>query len=39
MAERLMEAHHRGLWQGASAVQLEQLRSLVLESEGLIEAG
>jgi cobaltochelatase CobN len=39
MAERLMEAHHRGLWEGASAAQLEHLRTLVLESESLIESG
>jgi len=37
MAERLLEAHNRGLWQGAQKNQLEQLRQLVLESEGLIE--
>jgi cobaltochelatase CobN len=38
MAERLLEAHHRGLWQGAQVPQLEQLRQLVLDSEGLIES-
>jgi cobaltochelatase CobN len=37
MAERLLEAHHRGLWEGASALQLEGLRNLVLESEALVE--
>ncbi|MFO8237963.1 MAG: cobaltochelatase subunit CobN [Prochlorococcaceae cyanobacterium] len=37
MAERMLEAHHRGLWQGASQHQLESLRQLVLDSEGLIE--
>ncbi|MEO1001734.1 MAG: cobaltochelatase subunit CobN [Cyanobacteria bacterium J06638_7] len=37
MAERLLEAHHRGLWQGAGSAQLETLRQLVLESEALIE--
>ena len=37
MAERLLEAHHRGLWQGAGDSQLAQLRQLVLESEALIE--
>ena len=37
MAERLLEAHHRGLWNGATAVQLEHLRGLVLESEALVE--
>ncbi|TVS06186.1 MAG: cobaltochelatase subunit CobN [Cyanobium sp. PLM2.Bin73] len=37
MAERLLEAHNRGLWQGAQAHQLDRLRQLVLHSEGLIE--
>ncbi len=37
MAERLLEAHHRGLWQGAEAERLERLRQLVLESEELVE--
>jgi cobaltochelatase CobN len=39
MAERLLEAHHRGLWQGASPEQKERLNGLVLASEALIEAG
>jgi cobaltochelatase CobN len=37
MAERLLEAHNRGLWEGAQKNQLEHLRQLVLESEGRIE--
>ena len=37
MAERLLEAHNRGLWEGAQKDQLEQLRQLVLDSESLIE--
>ena len=37
MAERLLEAHNRDLWQGAQEHQLERLRQLVLHSEGLIE--
>jgi cobaltochelatase CobN len=37
MAERLLEAHHRGMWEGASDAQLEHLRELVLESEAQIE--
>jgi cobaltochelatase CobN len=37
MAERMLEAHHRGLWEGALPDQLEGLRELVLESEALIE--
>ncbi|MCM1983874.1 cobaltochelatase subunit CobN [Lyngbya confervoides] len=38
MAERLLEAHQRGLWSEASPERLEQLRNLVLEAEGVIEA-
>ena len=37
MAERLLEAHHRGLWSGAGAEQLQRLRQLLLESEALTE--
>ncbi|MCT0207987.1 cobaltochelatase subunit CobN [Synechococcus sp. CS-1332] len=37
MAERLLEAHNRGLWEGADPQRLESLRALVLESEGLVE--
>lgn len=37
MAERLLEAHHRGLWEGASQEQLDRLKTLVLESEALTE--
>ena len=37
MAERLLEAHHRGLWAGASAAQLERLKQVVLDSEALTE--
>ncbi|KEF43513.1 MAG: cobalt chelatase [Cyanobium sp. CACIAM 14] len=37
MAERLLEAHHRGLWEGADPERLERLRALVLESERLVE--
>ncbi len=37
MAERLLESHHRGLWQGAQKNQLERLRQLVLEAESLVE--
>jgi cobaltochelatase CobN len=37
MAERLLEAHHRGLWEGVAVGQLEGLRALVLESEALVE--
>jgi cobaltochelatase CobN len=37
MAERLLEAHHRGLWSGAAENQLADLRQLVLEAEALVE--
>jgi cobaltochelatase CobN len=37
MAERLLEAHHRGLWSGAGDGQLASLRQLVLEAEALVE--
>ena len=37
MAERLLEAHHRGLWEGAEATEIERLGQLVLDSEALIE--
>ncbi len=37
MAERLLEANQRGLWQVAPEM-LEQLRSLVNEAEGVIES-
>ena len=39
MAERLLEANQRGLWQTAPQPALDQLRNLVLEAEGVIEAG
>lgn len=38
MAERMLEAHHRGLWESASAEQLTGLRELVLATEALVEA-
>ncbi|GAC1460011.1 MAG: hypothetical protein NVSMB70_05290 [Chamaesiphon sp.] len=38
MAERLLEAHQRGLWQGVEQQMVERLRSLVHEAESLIEA-
>ncbi|MFN5160509.1 MAG: cobaltochelatase subunit CobN, partial [Cyanobacteriota bacterium] len=37
LAERLLEAHHRGLWADAEKHLLERLRQQVLESEALIE--
>jgi cobaltochelatase CobN len=39
MAERLLEAHHRGLWRNAGEARLEQLRELLLESDARIETG
>jgi cobaltochelatase CobN len=38
MAERLLEANQRGLWQSVSSQTLDQLRALVHEAEGTIEA-
>jgi len=38
MAERLLEAHHRGLWQGATDAELERMKQLVLSSEALTES-
>lgn len=38
MAERLLEAHQRGLWQMAGDDTLEKLRTIVLEAEGVIES-
>jgi cobaltochelatase CobN len=37
MAERLLEAHQRGLWQQVDKTTLTQLRSLVNQAEGIIE--
>jgi cobaltochelatase CobN len=37
MAERLLEANQRGLWAGAEAQQLAQVRQLLLEAEALVE--
>jgi cobaltochelatase CobN len=37
MAERLLEAHQRGMWENASPAVLHQLRSLSLEAEAQIE--
>ncbi len=37
MAERLLEANQRGLWQSASQETLEQLRDIVHQAEGAIE--
>jgi len=38
MAERLLEANQRGLWQTVDSLTLEQLRSIVHQAEGTIEA-
>lgn len=37
MAERLLEAHQRGLWENVDQNMLDQLRSLSLEAEAEIE--
>jgi cobaltochelatase CobN len=37
MAERLLEANQRGLWQTADRPTLDQLRAIVHEAEGMIE--
>ncbi len=37
MAERLLEAHQRGLWQGVEEEMVEKLRSLVHQAEAVIE--
>jgi cobaltochelatase CobN len=37
MAERMLEAHTRGLWEGASPAQLASLGQLLLSSEALTE--
>ncbi len=38
MGERLLEAHQRGLWQGAKPETIEGLRCLVHQAEGAIES-
>lgn len=38
MAERLLEAHQRGLWQEVENAMLEELRALVHQAEAVIEA-
>jgi cobaltochelatase CobN len=37
MAERLLEAHQRGLWANATAQTLDQLRAIANQAEGAIE--
>ena len=39
MAERLLEASNRGLWEGAADKQIQLLKSLISTSEGQIERG
>ncbi len=39
MAERLLEANQRGLWQGADEKMVDGLRAIAHEAEGKIEAG
>lgn len=37
MAERLLEAHQRGLWQDVKQEMIDRLRSLVHQAEAVIE--
>ncbi|MGB7444005.1 MAG: cobaltochelatase subunit CobN, partial [Coleofasciculaceae cyanobacterium] len=37
MAERLLEAHQRSLWQSAKKETLEELRAILLQAEAVIE--
>jgi cobaltochelatase CobN len=37
MAERLLEAHQRGLWQEVNTDVLEELRAIALQAEAVIE--
>ncbi|MCU0535592.1 MAG: cobaltochelatase subunit CobN [Hydrococcus sp. Prado102] len=37
MAERLLEANQRGLWQSVDSQTLEQLRAIVHQAEGIVE--
>jgi cobaltochelatase CobN len=37
MAERLLEAHQRGLWQGVDGQTIDKLRSLVHQAEAIVE--
>ena len=39
MAERLLEANQRGLWEGASEEMVDGLRAIAHAAEGQIEAG
>ncbi|NEQ20826.1 MAG: cobaltochelatase subunit CobN [Microcoleus sp. SIO2G3] len=39
MAERLLEANQRGLWEGVNQETVEELRSLILQAEAIIEGG
>ncbi len=38
MAERLLEANQRNLWQSANQKTLDKLQAIALEAEGVIEA-
>ena len=37
MAERLLEAHQRGLWQDVQKDVLDELRAIALQAEAVIE--
>jgi cobaltochelatase CobN len=38
MAERLLEAHQRGLWEGVEQEMVDKLRAIVHEAEAVIES-
>jgi cobaltochelatase CobN len=38
MAERLLEAHQRGLWQSVTPDTLDQLRAIANDAEGILES-
>ena len=38
MAERLLEAHQRGLWSNADPTTIERLRDVTLQAEGVVES-
>ena len=39
MMRRLLEAHGRGMWEGASEAQLERLKELYQDAEDVVELG
>ena len=39
IARRLLEAHGRGMWEGASEQQLDRLKELYAQAEDVVELG